>query len=62
MKQFSSTFNCKVLYLIILIVCRKYCSQSDCMDCKTITIEGEEKVSGRVPKLLSMLWNSIEIR
>jgi hypothetical protein len=28
----------------MLIVCRKYLSQSDCMDCKIITIEGEKKV------------------
>jgi hypothetical protein len=28
----------------MLIVCRKNVSQSDHMDCKIITIEGEEKV------------------
>jgi hypothetical protein len=28
----------------MLIVCRKNLSQSDHMDCKIITIEGEEKV------------------
>jgi hypothetical protein len=28
----------------MLIVCRKNLSQSDRMDCKIITIEGEEKV------------------
>jgi hypothetical protein len=28
----------------MLIVCRKNLSQSDLMDCKIITIEGEEKV------------------
>jgi hypothetical protein len=28
----------------MLIVCRKNLNQSDLMDCKIITIEGEEKV------------------
>jgi hypothetical protein len=28
----------------MLIVCGKYLTQSDFMDCKMITIEGEEKV------------------
>jgi hypothetical protein len=28
----------------MLIVCRKNLSESDCTDCKIITIEGEEKV------------------
>jgi hypothetical protein len=28
----------------MLIVCRKNLSQSDLMDCKIITLEGEEKV------------------
>jgi hypothetical protein len=31
-------------YLTMLIVCRKSLNQSDHMDCKIITIEGEEKV------------------
>jgi hypothetical protein len=39
-----STFNCKNLYLIMLIVCRKNLCQSDRMDCKIMTIEVEEKV------------------
>jgi hypothetical protein len=38
------TSNRKIIYLIMLIVCRKNLSQSDHMDCKIITIEGEEKV------------------
>jgi hypothetical protein len=44
MKLCFSTSNCKILYLTMLIVCRKNLSQSDNMDCKIITIEGEEKV------------------
>jgi hypothetical protein len=44
------------------IVCRKNLTQSDHMDCKIITIEGEEKVFGREPWLFSMFLNSIEIR
>jgi hypothetical protein len=32
------------------------------MDCKIITIEGGEKFFGEVAGLLSMFWNSIEIR
>jgi hypothetical protein len=32
------------LYLTMLIVCGKNLSQSNLMDCKIITIEGEEKV------------------
>jgi hypothetical protein len=39
-----STSNYKILYLTMLIVCRKNLSQSDLTDCKIITIEGEEKV------------------
>jgi hypothetical protein len=31
------------LYLTMLIVCRRNLSQSDLMDCKIITIEGEKK-------------------
>jgi hypothetical protein len=44
MKWFFPTFNCKILYLTILIVCRKIISQSGFTNCKTMTIEGEEKV------------------
>jgi hypothetical protein len=32
------------LYLTMLIVCRKNLNQSDLMDCKIITFEGDEKV------------------
>jgi hypothetical protein len=39
-----STSNHKILYFTMLIVCRKYLTQSDLMDCKIITNEGEEKV------------------
>jgi hypothetical protein len=39
-----STSNHKILYLTMLIVCRKNLSQSDVTDCKIIAIEGEEKV------------------
>jgi hypothetical protein len=39
-----STSNYKILYLAMLIDCRKNLNQSDLMDCKIITIEGEEKV------------------
>jgi hypothetical protein len=56
MKGCFSTFNRKILYLTILIVCRKNLSQSDRMDCKIITIEGEKKVFfGGKPGSLSML-------
>jgi hypothetical protein len=44
MKWCFSTSNYKILYLTMLIVCRKNLNQSDLMDCKIITIEGEEKV------------------
>jgi hypothetical protein len=44
------------------IVCRKNLNQSDRIDCKIITIEEEGKVFGGEPELLSMFWNSIEIR
>jgi hypothetical protein len=44
MKCYFSTSNRKILYLTMLIVCRKNLSHSDHMDCKIITIEGEEKV------------------
>jgi hypothetical protein len=45
MKCSFSTFNRKILNLTIPIVCSKNLSQSDCTDCKIITIiEGEEKV------------------
>jgi hypothetical protein len=60
MKLFFSTFNHKILYLTIPIVCipmvcRTSLSQNDCTDCKIITCEGEEKVClGGVPGLLSM--------
>ena len=40
-----STLNHKILNFIITIVCSKNLSQSDCIDCKIITIiEGEEKI------------------
>jgi hypothetical protein len=44
MKLFFSTFNRKILYLTIPILCRKNLSQSDPMGCKIITIEEEKKV------------------
>jgi hypothetical protein len=40
-----STSNRKIIYLTMLIVCRKNLTQSDHMDCKIITIEGEGKKS-----------------
>jgi hypothetical protein len=43
-KWLFSTFIYKILYLTILVVCRKSPSQSDHTNCKTITIEEEEKV------------------
>ena len=39
-----SILNCEILYLTIPIVCRKNLTQSDCTDCKIVTIEKEEKV------------------
>jgi hypothetical protein len=39
-----STSNRKILYLTILIVCRKNLNQRDLTDCKIITIEGGKKV------------------
>jgi hypothetical protein len=44
MKCCFSTSNREILYLTMLIVCRKNLNQSDLMGCKIITIEGEEKV------------------
>jgi hypothetical protein len=44
MKWCFSTSNRKILYLAMLLVCRKNLNQSDHMDWKIITIEGEEKV------------------
>jgi hypothetical protein len=44
MKQYFSTFECKILYLIVLIVCKTNLPQSDHMDCKIIIIEGEETI------------------
>jgi hypothetical protein len=61
MKLHFSTSNRKILY--IPVVCRKNSSQRDCTDWRIITIEGEEKVIFvGVAGLLSMFWNSIEIR
>jgi hypothetical protein len=60
---YVSTSNCKALYPTIPIVCRKKLAQSDGMDWNIITIEGEEKIYFEgVPRLMSMFWNSIEIR
>jgi hypothetical protein len=44
MKCSFFTFNCKILNLSILRICRKNCNKSDLTDYKIITIEGEEKV------------------
>jgi hypothetical protein len=44
MKLFFHAFNYKILYLTILIVCRKNLSDNENMDCKIIVIEGEKKV------------------
>jgi hypothetical protein len=41
--NFFSTFNCKILYLAILIVCWKNHSQRDHTNYKIITIGGEEQ-------------------
>jgi hypothetical protein len=38
---YFSTSNCKIMYLTMTIVCRKNLNQSNLMDCKIITIEGE---------------------
>jgi hypothetical protein len=47
----------------MLIDYKKNLSQRDLMDCKIITIEGEKKsFFGRLIWLLSMFWDSIEIR
>jgi hypothetical protein len=62
MKWLFSISNHKIICLIMLKVYRINPSQSDCTACKTITIEGERKVFARLPRLLSMSWNSIEIR
>jgi hypothetical protein len=43
MKLSFFAFNHKILYLTILIVYKKNLTQSDCTDCKIITIEGEGK-------------------
>jgi hypothetical protein len=44
MKRCFFTSNHKILHFTVLILCKKNLSQSDCMDYKIITIEGEEKV------------------
>jgi hypothetical protein len=49
MKLLFSTTNHKILYLIVLIVCRKNLSQSDHTNCKIITFEGKEKGFGGEP-------------
>ena len=36
--------KCKILYLTMPIVCRKNLTQNVLMDCKIITLEGDEKV------------------
>jgi hypothetical protein len=59
-KWFFSTFNHKILYCANNL--SKNLSQSDRMDCKIITIEGEGKVFTWKHKLLSTFWNLIEIR
>jgi hypothetical protein len=62
MKWCFSTSNCKILYLTMLVDCRRNLSQSDLMECKIITIEKKEKVFGGEPGSLSMFWYSKEIR
>jgi hypothetical protein len=44
MKICFSTSNCKILYLIMVILCRNNLNQSDRTDYKIITIEGGKKV------------------
>jgi hypothetical protein len=63
MKWCFPTSNHKFLNLTMLIEYKKNLSQRDLMDCKFITIEGEKKsIFGRLIWLLSMFWDSIEIR
>jgi hypothetical protein len=57
MKWCSSTSNYKILYLIMLTICRKNLTQRDLMDCRS-----RKCIIGGEPELLSMFWNSIEIR
>jgi hypothetical protein len=55
MKRSFSTFNSKILGVTILVVCKKGLTQTYLTDCKTITIEGEEKIFfGGLLQLLSM--------
>jgi hypothetical protein len=63
MKWRFPTSNHKFLNLTMLIHYKKNLSQHDLMDCKIITIEEEKKsFFGRLIWLLSMFWDSIEIR
>ena len=41
-KWYFSTSNHMILYLTMQIVCKKNLNQSDLMDCKIITLKGEE--------------------
>jgi hypothetical protein len=52
---FFFTFNHRILYITILVVCRKNLKQSDSIDCKIIKIEVKEIVFCGMPRLLSML-------
>jgi hypothetical protein len=63
MKWFLFAFKRKILYLTIIIICKKNLGQSGHTDCKILTIKWEKQVFvGGVPRLLSMFWNSIKIR
>jgi hypothetical protein len=55
--------GCSLVLMLSFQIFVENLNQSDHMDWKIITIEGEEKVFfGREPWLFSMFWNSIEIR
>jgi hypothetical protein len=50
----------EVVFLTLLIVCRKNLSQSDLMDCKIVSIEGAEKIfwwGARIVVNMSYLTN-----
>jgi hypothetical protein len=43
MKWFFFTFNRKILYLAIVVVCRKKLTERDRTDCKIVIVEEEEE-------------------
>jgi hypothetical protein len=55
MKRFFPTSNRKILYLTMLIDCKKNLDQSDLTDCKLLTVEGKKSFFHGVPRLYKMI-------